>query len=313
MSKHETLAGLAAFRSVARLGSFTRAADAAGVSPSAVSQGVRALEARLGVRLLHRSSRRVTLTEAGHAFLQQIDAPLDRIDIAMQQARAGRGQPSGLLRINLSRLAADLLVVPRLPDFLARYPELQVELFTDDTLADLVAGGFDAGIRFGPSLARDVIARPIGGDQQRVVVGTPDYLRRHGIPASPSDLTAHDCIRFRLPGSGRIEAWRFAEAGTGTDIDLDVHGRLVFADDRLVREAARGGLGLSWQFAQCVADDLAAGRLVEVLADYRCAQPGFYLYFPAREWMAPKLRVFVDFFCDALPALAADHAPGASA
>ncbi len=297
MSKHETLAGLAAFRSVARLGSFTRAADAAGVSPSAVSQGVRALEARLGVRLLHRSRRRVTLTEAGRAFLEQIDAPLDRIDIAMQQARAGSGQPSGLLRINLSRLAADLLVVPRLPDFLARYPDIQVELFTDDTLSDLVAGGFDAGIRLGQSLAQDVVARPIGGAQQRIVVGTPDYLRRHGVPAAPGDLAVHDCIRFRLPGSGRIEAWRFAEAGGA--IDLDVHGRLIFADDRFVREAARDGLGLSRQFMQSIAQDLAAGRLVEVLADYRCAQPGFYLYFPARELMAPKLRVFVDFFCEA--------------
>ncbi|KLI97868.1 LysR family transcriptional regulator [Luteimonas sp. FCS-9] len=295
MSKHETLAGLSAFRSVARLGSFTRAADAAGISPSAVSQGVRALEARLGVRLLHRTSRRVTLTEAGRVFLEQIDVPLDRIDIAMQQARAGRGQPSGLLRLNLSRLAAELLVVPRLPAFVARYPDIQVELFTDDTLSDLVAGGFDAGIRLGQSLARDVIARPIGGKQQRIVVGTPGYLRRHGTPTSPGELAAHDCIRFRLPGSGRIEAWRFADA-SGT-FELDVQGRLVFADDRLVREAARDGLGLSRQFVQSIADDLAAGRLVEVLADYRCAQPGFYLYFPARELMAPKLRVFVDFFC----------------
>jgi DNA-binding transcriptional LysR family regulator len=295
MNKQEALTGLAAFRTVARLGSFTRAADAIGISASAVSQGVRALESRLGVRLLHRSSRRVTLTEAGRAFLDGIDGPLDQIDVAMQQARAGRGQPTGLLRINLSRLAADLLVVQRLPAFLARYPDLQVELFTDDTLSDLVAGGFDAGIRLGQSLARDVVARPIGGTQQRIVVGTPGYLRAHGVPVSPRDLAGHDCIRFRLPGSGRLEAWQFSDGGER--IELDVHGRLVFADDRLVREAARDGLGLSRQFVQSVGEDLASGRLIEVLADYRCSQPGFYLYFPARALMAPKLRVFVDFFC----------------
>lgn len=308
MIRQEALAGLTAFRAVARFGSFTRAGDHLGISASAISQSVRALEARLGVRLVNRTSRRVALSEIGRAFLAQIDGPLDRIDAAIQQVDGERGEPGGMLRINLSRLAADLLVVPRLQAFLDRHPRIGVELFTDDTLSDLVSGDFDAGIRLGHRLAQDVVARPIGGDQVRIVVATPDYLRRRGTPADPGDLPGHECIRFRLPGSGRIEAWQFASEGRA--IDLDVGGRLVFADDRLVREAARAGLGLSRQFVASIREELAQGSLVEVLAAYRPPQPGFFVYFHAREFMAPKLRAFLDFFCDASPAAPPVSAPG---
>ncbi len=297
MIKQEALAGLTAFRAVARFGSFTRAGDYLGVSASAISQSVRALEFRLGVRLLNRTSRRVALSETGRAFLTRIDEPLDRIDAAIQQLDAEKGEPSGMLRINLSRLAADLLVVPRLSEFLARHPRIDVELFTDDTMSDLVSGDFDAGIRLGHRLAQDVVARPIGGSQARMVVATPDYLRRHGVPMAPDDLTRHQCIRFRLPGSGRIEAWQFAVEGK--PVELDVSGRLIFADDRLVREATRAGFGLSRQFVASIRDELAQGSLVEVLPAYRAPQPGFFVYFHARKLLAPKLRAFIDFFCDA--------------
>lgn len=296
MIKPEPLAGLSVFRTVARLGSFTRAADHLGVTASAVSQSVRGLEARLGVRLFNRTSRRVALSEAGREFLAQIDPSLDRIDIAMQRLRADQGQPSGLLRINLSRLVAGLYINPRLPEFLARYPQIQVELFTDDTLADVVAGGFDAGIRIGHKLAQDMVARPISGPLRRAIVATPEYLRRHGTPRTPADLAGHDCIRFRMPGSGRLEPWSFVD--NGRELQMDVQGRLIYTDDRMAREAARDGLGLAQLFVETVKADLADGRLVRVLTEYAPALPGFYIYYPAREHMPPKLRAFVDFLCE---------------
>jgi DNA-binding transcriptional LysR family regulator len=194
----ELLPGLSVFRTVARLGSFTRAADYLGVSPPAVSQSVRTLERQLGTRLFNRTSRRVALSEAGARFLSQIGVPLDRIDTAIQELRVENGQPSGLLRINLSRLASSLFVMPRLAEFMARYPLLQVELYTDDALSDVIRGGFDAGIRLGQVLAADMVAVPIDRGQRRVVVASPDYVSRHGTPGTPADLVAHDCIRFRF-------------------------------------------------------------------------------------------------------------------
>jgi DNA-binding transcriptional LysR family regulator len=287
------LDALPVFRAVARFGSFTRAADHLDVSASAVSQCVRALEARLGVRLFNRSSRSVALSEAGQAFLEQVAPSLDQLDLAMQNVQAEQGQPAGLLRINLSRLAAYMLVMPRLPEFVARYPRIQVELFTDDTLADVVGGGFDAGIRFGNTLANDMIAMPIDDGQRRMVVASPDYLHRHGAPQTLADLADHDCIRFKLPGTGRMPPWRFVSEGK--DMELSVQGRLIFADDRLARIAARQGLGISQQFEPMVRDDLDNGRLVTMLDSYRYEGPGFFIYYPAREQMPPKLRAFVDF------------------
>lgn len=299
-----TLDALPVFRTVARLGSFTRAADHYDISASAISQCIRVLEARLGVRLFNRSSRSVALSEAGQRFLEQIDGSLDRIDLAMQQLQADQGQPSGLLRINLSRLAAYMLVAPRLPAFLDRYPQVQVELFTDDTLADVVGGGFDAGIRFGHTLGRDMIAVPMDQGQRRVVVASPHYLDRHGVPATLEELVQHDCIRFRFPGSGRLSTWSFLR--DGEQVTLEVQGRLIVADDRLIRMGVRQGLGLSQQFEPMVRDDLASGRMVSVLDAYRYESAGFYIYYPAREQLPPKLRAFVDFMrepgTDAAPA-----------
>jgi DNA-binding transcriptional LysR family regulator len=287
------LDALPVFRAVARFGSFTRAGDELGVSASAVSQCIRALEARLGVRLFNRSSRSVALSEAGQAFLAQVAPSLDQLDLAIQNAQAIQGQPSGLLRINLSHLAAYMLVMPRLPAFVARYPQIHVELFTDDTLADVVGGGFDAGIRFGHTLAKDVIALPIDGGQRRIVVAAPEYLRKHGIPKTPDELVDHNCLRFKFPGNGRMSPWLFMHDGKA--ISLDVQGSLIFADDRLVRIATRQGLGLSQQFDPMVREDLASGRLVMLLDGYAYEGPGFFIYYPAREQMPPKLRAFVDF------------------
>jgi DNA-binding transcriptional LysR family regulator len=199
------------------------------------------------------------------------------------------------LRINLSRLAAYMLVMPRLPEFVARYPQIHVELFTDDALTDVVGGGFDAGIRFGNTLARDMVALPIDTGQRRIVVASPAYVRDHGMPQTLDELASHNCIRFKFPGSGRMCSWLFMCDGKATPLDVDVEGSLIFVDDRLVRVATRQGLGLSQQFEPMVREDLASGRLVTLLDDYAYEGPGFFIYYPAREQMPPKLRAFVDF------------------
>lgn len=294
----EPLGGLSAFRAVAATGSFRAAGDRLGISASAVSQSVQALEARLGVALFNRTSRTVALSEAGRFLLEHVDPSLARIEAAMQRLREGDDEPSGLLRINLSRLANTLFVKPRLPEFLARYPRVDLELYTDDTLADVVGGDFDAGIRPGRHLAQDMIALPLDRGLRRAVVATPSYLERYGVPETLADLSRHDCIRFRLPGSGRIHPWQFTEHGKA--LQLEVNGRLVFIDDDLCRDSVRAGLGLGQQFEAAIADDLAAKRLVPVLDAYAAPPIGFYIYFPKRDYQPLKLRAFVDFLREPL-------------
>ncbi|WP_236621794.1 LysR family transcriptional regulator [Luteimonas huabeiensis] len=296
--KAAPLAALPLFELVARTGSFTRAADRLGISASAVSQGIRGLEQRLGVRLFHRSSRRLALSEAGQELLEAVGPSLERIDASLQQLQARRQGPSGLLRINLPRVVAETYVLPRLPDFVARYPEVQVELFTDDTFADLVRGGFDAGIRLGCKLAGDMVSLPIDRGQRRVVVASPAYLRAHGAPATPADLAGHDCIRFRLPGSGRLEPWRFDL--DGRTVEVEVQGRLILSDDAFAREAACAGFGLSQRFADSVRAELADGRLVRVLTAFEHQGDAFHIYYPSRRQLPPKLRVFVAFLREGL-------------
>ncbi|WP_363799761.1 LysR family transcriptional regulator [Lysobacter firmicutimachus] len=297
MSAHP-LPAVLAFARVAHCGSFTRAAAELEVSPSALSQTVRALEARLGVRLLNRTTRRVGLTEHGARFLEQIAPALAQIEAAFDDLDAVRDRPTGRLRINTGRTALKILVEPHLPAFLARYPELEVELFVDDTLADLVEGGFDAGIRLGETLARDMVAVPVGGAQRQVVVAAPAYFARRPAPRTPQDLVGHDCIRLRLPGSRRLHPFEFHS--DGRDVAVEVQGRLILNEGGAILDAARAGLGLAQLFEPIARQDLRAGRLVEVLQDYLPPFPGFYVYYPARRQLPPKLRVFVDFLREAL-------------
>ncbi|HAU81857.1 LysR family transcriptional regulator [Stenotrophomonas sp. TWI273] len=297
MSAQHPLPAVVAFARVAHHASFTRAADELGVSPSALSQTVRALEAHLGVRLLHRTTRRVGLTEQGARFLAQVREGLARIDAAFDDLDQVRDVPAGKLRINVPRIAAELLVLPHLPGFLARYPQIEVELFVETALTDLVAGGFDAGIRLGESLARGMIAVPIGPLERQVVVATPDYLAMHGVPATPADLVAHECIVHRL-STGRRMAWEFT--GEGRDFEVEVAGRLVFNDAGLIHAAVTRGIGLAQGFEALYAGDVAAGRLQCVLQDWQQPFAGFHLYYPAREQMAPKLRVFIDHLREAM-------------
>ncbi|WP_312711500.1 LysR family transcriptional regulator, partial [Stenotrophomonas sp.] len=212
MSSQPPLSAVVAFARVAHHASFTRAADDLGISPSALSQTVRALEARMGVRLLHRTTRRVGLTEHGARFLARVRDGLAQIDAAFEDLDSVRDVPAGKLRINVPRIAAELLVLPHLPAFMARYPQVEVELFVEPALVDLVAGGFDAGIRLGECLARDMIAVPIGPLERQVVVATPGYFAAHGTPDTPADLVGHACIVHRR-SNGRLMAWEFSHAG----------------------------------------------------------------------------------------------------
>ena len=294
-----SLPAVAAFACVARHGSFTRAAAELGVSTSALSQTVRALEAQLGVRLLARTTRRVGLTEHGGRFLQRVAPGLQQIDAAFADLDFLRDRPAGTLRINLAAVAAEQLVCPHLPDFLARYPEVTVELYADRTLADIVEGQFDAGIRLGECLQRDMVALPLGPMQRQAIVATPAYLARRGVPATPDALTGHDCIRWRR-SDGRIQPWEFTRGGR--DFQVEVDGRLVVNDTVMGLDALRRGTGLGQVFAWQVRGDIAAGRLQSVLEDWQAPFPGWFVYYPAREHMAPKLRVFIDFMRERLDA-----------
>jgi DNA-binding transcriptional LysR family regulator len=291
------LPAVVAFTRVAHHASFSRAADELGISPSALSQTVRGLEQQLGVRLLHRTTRRVGLTEHGARFLEQVRVGLDRIDAAFQDLDTVRDTPAGLLRITLPWLAAERLVLPRLPEFHARYPQVRVELFVDRNMVDLVAEGFDAGVRLGESLARDMIALPIGPLHRQVVVGTPGYFARHGVPQTPADLVHHACVVHRL-ASGRLMPWEFTR--DGRDFEVEVHGPLISNDSQVAYGAARSGMGLTQCFAELAEADLAAGKVVSVLDDWQLPFAGFHIYYPAREQLAPKLRVFVDFLREGL-------------
>ncbi len=291
------LPAVVAFACVARHGNFTRAAAELGVSTSALSQSVRALEGQLGVRLLARTTRRVGLTEHGERFLQRVAPGLQQIDAAFADLDFLRDRPAGTLRINLAAVAAEQLVCPYLPEFLARYPEVTVELFVDRRLADIVEGHFDAGIRLGECLQRDMVALPLGPLQRQTIVGTPAYLERHGVPATPDDLAGHACLRWRR-SDGRMQPWEFTR--DGRDFEMEVDGPLVVNDTVLGLDALRRGLGLGQVFAWQVREDIAAGRLRSVLDDWQAPFPGWYVYYPQREHLAPKLRVFIDFLRERL-------------
>ena len=282
---------LTAFAAVARLRSFRKAALERGVSASALSHALRALEERLGVRLLNRTTRSVTPTEAGQRLLARLAPAMREIDDALLDLSTLQDVPAGKLRLNVPRPAARLLLAPMLSCFVARYPRVQVELVTDDGMIDIVRDGFDAGIRFGEQVAADMIAVPVGAPQPFLVVASPAYLAAHGAPATPHALLEHACIGRRFP-SGRQYAWEFGQEGEA--VSIAVSGPLVFDDDELMLRAARDGAGLAYVYEADARADIAAGRLVNVLE--RCLPPPsrYFLYYPSRRQMPAVLRAFVD-------------------
>ncbi|WP_114238413.1 LysR family transcriptional regulator [Dyella sp. C9] len=288
---------LRAFRLIARHGSFTRAAAALGVTPSALSQTLRQLEEHVGVRLLHRTTRKVGLTEAGLTFLERIAPALGEIDAAVDALRQHGARPAGTLRIAVPQMVLDHLVAPALAGFLRQWPELKVDVQVENRLTDLVGGGFDAGIRLGERLARDMVAIPLGGPQRAVVVGSPDYFARHGRPRHPQELTAHACLRYRFDSSGAIYRWEFAHpsgASRGQWFELDVDGPITTNDPTLAVRAAIDGLALTHMVEISVRTALAEGRLESVLDDWLPPFDGFYLYYPSRLQVPPKLRAFIE-------------------
>lgn len=286
------LPSVVVFSRVAHHGSFTHAARELGVSASALSQTIRGLEQRMGVRLLQRTTRRVGLTEVGSRFLAEIVPALEQIDSAFGVVDALRGKPAGLLRLNLGRTANDLLISPILAEFHALYPDLRIELYLDDGAADLVAGGFDAGIRIGECLAQDVTAVRVSGMQRMQVVASPSYFARHGIPQSPQDLHAHRTLGRRY-NNGDLYRWEFSRDGHAFDLELE--SPLLSNDPRQLLEMARAGLGIAHLFADLARTDIDRGTLTPVLEEWSEPFPGFYLYFPTRQQLPTKLRVFIDF------------------
>jgi len=292
------LPALLAFARIAAYGSFTRAARELEISPSALSQTVRGLETRLGVRLLNRTTRRVGLTEAGAALLARIEPALIDIDAAIDDVRQQRERPAGTLRITAPQVVMPALVEPHLPDFLVEYPDIRLDIRIDSSLNDLVGDGLDAGIRLSEKVQRDMVALPLGGPQRSVLVGSPAYFARRGVPQHPCDLQAHNCIRSRFSSTGAIYRWEFCERGRW--FEVDVEGNLVSNDSSLSLRAALAGIGILHTMEALAAAHIAAGTLVSVLEDWLPPYDGFYLYYPSRAQLAPKLRVFADFLRERL-------------
>ncbi len=275
---------------VARLRSFRAAAAALGVSTSALSHAVAGLESRLGVRLFNRTTRSVATTEAGEAFIASIVPALMAIRSAMDEAGSSGGTPSGTLRINTSAAAA-ARCMPLFTEFMRRYPAVKLDIVSEGRLIDIVADGFDAGIRLAESLPQDMIAVQIEPSLRYLVVASPDFLATHGTPLSPTDLLSRPCIRMRMP-SGAIYRWEFVRHGAASDVD--VQGTLTLDQPLLIREAARQGFGLAYLAEWHVADDLAQGSLVHVLQGWTPVVEGLCLYYPGRRHVPPALRVLVE-------------------
>ena len=284
---------LAALALVARHGSFARAAAELGVSRSALSHAVRGLETRMGVRLLNRTTRSLSPTAAGERLIEQVAPALASISQAVDEANGYRDRPRGRLRLNIPRVAALVVLAPALQGFLAAHPDLELELAVEDATVDIVAEGFDAGIRFGERLAGDMIAIPIGPPVEFAVVGSPSYFARRAPPLVPDDLAAHACIRYRMRGSGRLFDWEFER--DGREVAMGVDGPLTLDAPEFMVRAALDGLGLAYVALVDAEPHLKTGRLVRVLADWCPPTARLQLYYPDRRHVPATLRALIDW------------------
>lgn len=290
------LAALTWFAHIARHRSFTKAATEMEVTRAALSQHLKGLEQQLQVRLLNRTTREMSLTDEGQRLLEVLQPALTAIERAVAELGEAHSEPSGLIRMNSSRIAARLLIEPHLGEFLARYPKLRLELVMDDGFSSIVAEGLDAGIRLGESLDEHMVAVPVTPPIAMAVVGSPAYFARHGIPETPADLIRHNCLAYRFTSSGTIDRWSFtspdAEKRT---VVFEPQGNAVFNDDENMLQAAVQGVGLVKYLDLCVRRQLAEGSLVRVLAPWCKPFPGFYLYVPSRAQLPAKTRALMDF------------------
>jgi DNA-binding transcriptional LysR family regulator len=287
----ETVTDLIALLAVARERNFTRAAAQLGVSQPALSRTIRALEARLGVRLLTRSTRSVALTEAGERLVLTVGPHFDGIDAGLAALIAMREKPAGSLRVSSVEHASETILAPAVARLLTDYPDIRVEIINDYALTDIVAERYDAGVRLGEQVAKDMIALRIGPDFRQALVGAPSYFARRPQPDTPHDLTTHACINLRLPTSGGLWSWPFVK--NGRELKVRADGPLAFNAISLILNAALAGLGLAYLPEDFVRDHVAAGRLVRALADWSPVMTGYHLYYPNRQ-PSPAFALLVE-------------------
>ena len=290
-------AEMSVFAVVAEHKSFARAAAQLGVSPSTLSHSLRSLEERLGVRLLNRTTRSVAPTDIGKRLLARLRPPLDELEAVVESLNAFRDKPAGHLRIVMPQLAAGLVIAPVLARFVAAYPAIVLEISTSPSLTNIVGGDFDAGIRRGERVERDMIAVRVSGPVRMAVVAAPAYLARHPAPSTPRELRAHDCVRFRMP-DGTLFPWQFTERGE--PFEVAVSGSVIVNDRDFVLHAALGGVGVAYMAADLIRPEIAAGRLVVLLEEWTPPWSGLFLYYPSRRQLPAPLQVFIDFLRDNL-------------
>lgn len=290
--RRSSMDDLATFALVARERSFTRAAAQLGVSPSALSQSIRQLEDRLGIRLLTRTTRSVSATEAGERLLATVEPRFDEIRDELASLATFRDRPAGTIRITASEYVAEQVLWPRLAPVLRHYPDVSLEISIDHGFRDIVADGFDAGVRLGESVEKDMIALRIGPDARMVAVATPDYFANHPPPVTPKDLTAHRCINLRFVTSGALYAWEFQK--DGQSIRARVEGQVIFNSVRPCLQATLDGFGIGFLPETLVAPAIAAGSLVQALDDWCQPFPGPHLYYPNRRQTFPAFRLVLD-------------------
>ncbi|MFV0294645.1 MAG: LysR family transcriptional regulator [Hyphomicrobiaceae bacterium] len=288
----ENLNDLAAFMVVAEERNFTRAAKRLGVSQSALSQTVRTLEARLGLRLLARTTRRVVPTEAGERLLSGIGPRIEEIRKELTALGELREKPSGVIRLTATEYAAESILFPTISKLVQEYPDIRVEIIADYGLTDIVGDRFDAGVRPGETIAKDMIAVRIGPRMRMAIAGSPDYFARRTVPKTPQDLTNHNCINLRLSGHGGLYAWEFEK--NGRELSVRVDGQLVFNTGSLILKAALDGRGLCYLPEDQLANFFEDGRLVHVLADWCEPFSGYHLYYPSRRQPTPAFALLVE-------------------
>jgi DNA-binding transcriptional LysR family regulator len=285
------LSELTTFSAVATLRSFRKAADELGLSPSTVSHMIGSLEQRMGVRLLHRTTRSVAPTDAGERLLARLGPALDDLRSALNEVDDFRAEPTGRLRINAHEMAIRALLSSVVPSFRERYPAIHLDFVNDGRLVDIVKEGFDAGVRLGGAIPQDMSAVSFGGEARCLVVASPKYLATRGTPTTPEDLRTHECIRIRLP-SGKIFHWKFEKRQQ--EVSLDVPGTLMLDHEGITIQAALEGLGLAYVFERSARALLKAGQLIAVLEDWCPTFPGMFLYYPGHRHVPPPLRAFID-------------------
>lgn len=289
----DQLSGIVAFLQVAKVRSFTRAASDLGVAPASLSEAVKGLEERLGVRLLNRTTRSVSLTEAGAAYLKRAQPAAEELQAAGLALRDAQDQPAGTLRLNLPWVAGPLLVEPLMGPFLEAYPDVRLDLTFDNHFVDIAAEGFDAGVRVGSRLEKDMIGVRLGSPLRRAVLASPAYIKRHGAPTRPADLATHHCLSYRYSPTGSVSPWELIDDGRKVEVRPDA--RIVANTPSLAVAAATQGLGLTCMVEGLALPQLRSGLLVRLMEPFCPAYDPLHVYFSSRRLVPPKLRAFLDF------------------